>query len=124
MTTAPTPAFPMTWKELYDQTEAFWSKPLHQLLGSETMSAAFGLTRDNALTQHQLTREVLERYWETLRLPSMKEHTRLASQVVALENKVEGVEDRLQALHDKLDTIQELLARMSEEAPSKRHAAK
>jgi hypothetical protein len=110
MTTHATPRPILSWKDLYDRTEAFWSKPLQEMLGSETVVGMMSLTRENALTQQQFSREVLEQHWDTLRLPTKTDHARLAGQVVQLESKVEALEDRLESLDGKLDQILNLLA--------------
>lgn len=106
MTTS-TPTLPQipNWKELYDRTESFWTKPLQQVLGSDTYLAMAGVVREQALTRHQLSKEAAEAYWDALRLPTKSDHARLAGQVVALEGKVEGVNDRLDVLNAKLDAI-------------------
>lgn len=102
---SPLPDVFMTWKDLYDRTEKLWTKPLHEMLGTETAARLMSLTRENALTQQQHSREALESYWEALRLPTKTDHARLAGQVVALEAKVEGVEDRLESIENKLDAL-------------------
>lgn len=106
MTTS-TPSLPQipNWKELYDRTESFWTKPLQQVLGSDTYLAMAGLVREQALTRHQVTKEAAEAYWDAMRLPTKTDHARLAGQVVALEAKVEAVNERLDGLSTKLDAI-------------------
>lgn len=117
MTTA-TPQLP-TLKSIYDQVEAFWSKPLHAMLGTETTAAAMSMVREQALSQQQAQRAQLEAYWEALRLPSKVDHARLAGQVVALEAKIEGVEERLDLISQQLE---QLLARTA--APAKQERKK
>ena len=94
-----------TWKDMYDKTEAFWSKPINQMLGSDSYLGFAGLIREGALTRHEIGKEAMEAYWEALRLPSKADHARLAGQVVALEAKVEGLHERLDAVTSKLDAI-------------------
>jgi polyhydroxyalkanoic acid synthase PhaR subunit len=108
MTTA-APQLPLTWKDLYDRTEEFWTKPLQTLLATDSMNQLFSLTRESTLTQTEASREAIERSLEALRLPSKADHARLAAQVVQLESKVEGLEDRLDAMNQKLDTVIGLL---------------
>ena len=111
MTTS-TPSLPQipNWKELYDRTEAFWTKPLQQVLGSDSYLAMAGVVREQALTRHQVAKESMEAYWEQLRLPTKSDHARLAGQVVALEAKVEAVADRIDTLGAKLDAVLAALA--------------
>lgn len=106
MTTAAPSLPPLpTWKDVYDRTEAFWTGPLQTLLGSDSYLTAASLLRETSLTRHQMTREALETYWETMRVPSLADHARLAGQVVQLEHKVEQLHDRLDAMSQQLDAI-------------------
>ena len=119
MTTS-TPSLPQipNWKELYDRTEAFWTKPLQQVLGSDSYLAMAGVVREQALTRHQLTKEAAEAYWDALRLPTKTDHARLAGQVVALEAKVEALNDRFVEVSTKLDAI---LAALGDKGNKKKH---
>jgi polyhydroxyalkanoic acid synthase PhaR subunit len=99
-----TPPLP-TWKHVYDRTEAFWTGPLQALLGSESYMTAASVLREASLTRHKVTRETLDAYWETMRLPSMVDHARLAGQVVQLEHKVELLHDRLDAIGQQLEAL-------------------
>lgn len=103
----PTPSLPPlpNWKEIYDRTESFWTKPLQTLLGSDSYLAMSSVVREQALTRHEMTREALEAYWDAVRLPSKADHARLAGQVVHLERKVELLNDRLDAMSAQLDAI-------------------
>lgn len=101
-----TQAFPLpTWKGLYDKTEAFWTAPINQMIGSDTYLGFAGLLREGALTRHEIGKEAMEAYWEALRLPTKADHARLAGQVVALEMKVETLHERLDTMTTKLDAI-------------------
>lgn len=92
-------------KQLYDRTEQFWTQPLQTLFGTESFVGAMSATRENVLTQTKTSRELLERHWDTLRLPTKTDHARLAAQVVTLENKVEGLQDQLDRMEQKLDAL-------------------
>lgn len=123
MTTQAAPAdLLVTWKTMYDQAEKLWTKPLQEMLGTETVVKLMSATRENVLSQQQVSRETLEKQWDALRLPTKTDHARLASQVIALESKVEAVEDRLEALEGKLDRIVGLLEAMAPAAPDVRAA--
>lgn len=105
-----TNALPLpTWKDMYDKTEAFWSKPINQMLGSDTYLGFAGLIREQALTRHEIGKEAAEAYWEALRLPTKTDHARLAGQVVALEAKVEGLSEQLDTVTSKLTFITDKL---------------
>lgn len=94
-----------SWKDLYDRTEEFWSKPMHDMLGSESFVGWMTAVREQTLTQKQLSRETLEQHWESLRLPTKSDLAQLAGQVVNLENKVEALDDRLDRMEAKIDAL-------------------
>lgn len=105
MTTQAQPDFFKTWKELYDRSEELWSKPMQEMLGTESFVAWMSATRESALTQQKMSRESLEATWDAMRLPSKTDIARLAGQVVALENKVDALEDRLDDMQATLDKV-------------------
>jgi polyhydroxyalkanoic acid synthase PhaR subunit len=109
-----TPEPILSLKDLYDRTEQFWTKPLQTLFGTESFVAGMSATRENVLTQQKVSRELLERHWDSLRLPTKTDHARMAAQVVALENKVEGLQDQLESLESKLDAVLINLAALTE----------
>lgn len=94
-----------TWKELYDRSEELWSKPIQEMLGTESFVSWMSQTREQTLTQQKLSRESLEKHWDSLRLPTKSDLSRLAGQVVDLENKVEALDDRLDAVEGKIDAL-------------------
>lgn len=114
MTTQAAPRPMLSWKDLYDRAESFWTKPLQEMLATESAAGWMGLTREGVLTQQQATRELWEKHWEALRLPTKTDHARLAGQVVQLENKIEGLEAQMEAIAGKLD---QLLSQLAAESP-------
>ncbi|MNK97055.1 hypothetical protein D3C87_1173700 [compost metagenome] len=105
MTTHATPDLFTSWKELYDRSEELWSKPMQEMLGTESFVRWMSATREQTLTQQQMTRENLEKHWDSLRLPTKSDLARLAGQVVNLEAKVEALDDRLDVMEGKLDAL-------------------
>ncbi len=105
MTTQAPPDLFKTWKELYDRSEELWSKPMQEMLGTESFVSWMSATREQSLTQHQLSRESLEKHWDSLRLLTKTDLARLAGQVVDLEAKVDALDDRLDAMEGKLDAL-------------------
>ena len=98
------PALP-SWKDLYDQTERFWTAPLQAFLGTPTAAQMLGQTREQFLTGSKASREAFEAHWTAIRLPSLGDHARLAGQVVALENKIETLEDKLDLVLQHLEAL-------------------
>jgi polyhydroxyalkanoic acid synthase PhaR subunit len=108
-------------KQLYDRTEQLWTKPLQTLFGTESFVAGMSATRESVLHQQKASRELLERHWDTLRLPTKTDHARLAAQVVNLENKVDAMQDQLDRLEGKLDALISHLAEPKSKAPAGAH---
>ena len=105
MTTQAPPDLFKTWKELYDRSEELWSKPMQEMLGTESFVRWMSATREQCLTQHQMSRESLEKHWDSMRLPTKTDLARLAGQMVDLEAKVEALDDRLDGLEGKIDAL-------------------
>ncbi len=105
MNTQTPPDFFKTWKDLYDRSEELLSKPMQELLGTESFVSWMSATREQTLSHQQVSRETLEKHWEALRLPSKSDLVRLAGQVVDLESKVESLDDRLDVIEGKLDAL-------------------
>lgn len=116
ITQAPNPL--QTWKELYDQFEKTWTKPMNEMLGTESFAASMGATRDSYLTSQKALREGMENYLKTLHMPSKSDITRLAGQVVQLESKLEALDDRFDSLEAKIDTLVAAVAKLAATPPA------
>lgn len=104
MTQAPPDPF-MAWKAMYDRAEPTWTQPLQDTMASESFVAWMSAVRESTLTQHQATRESMEKYWDSLRLPTKADHARLAGMIVAMEGKIEALEDRLESMEATLEAV-------------------
>lgn len=100
--TASTPDPMQFWREFYAQSEASWGKVLEQNMGSEAYSAMLGQTLEAYATLHTTLRENMNRYLETMNLPSREDFARVAAQVVALEVKIDAADEKLDAIQDRL----------------------
>lgn len=105
MTTQAAPDLFKTWKELYDRSEELWGKPMQEMLGTESFVRWMSTTREQNLTQQQMSRESLEKHWDSMRLPTKTDFARLAGQMVDLEAKVEALDDRLDDMEGKIDAL-------------------
>ena len=110
------------WRDLYQQSEASWGKVLEQTMGTESYAALMGQTLEAYVSFQQALRDSMNRYLETMNLPSRDDFTRLAAQVVALENKVDALDEKLDELQDglggrdgKLDALRAGLDAQSEQ---------
>lgn len=98
---------PLTyWKDLYDQFEQNWTRPMHELLGTESFVASMSATRDSYLTSQKAQREAMESYLKSLHMPTKSDFTGLASLVVSQESKLEGLDDRFDGLDERLSGLE------------------
>jgi hypothetical protein len=104
------PEFTQQWKAFLDQWIEVWSKVLGQAMGTEGFAQALGRYLDQTLTAQAPFKKGMEQYTDqalrTLGLPSRAQVVGVASQLVALEERIEGLEDRL-------DELRRLLAQAS-----------
>ena len=93
------PEFAQQWKAFLDQWIDVWSKALGQAMATEGFAQALGRYLDQTLAAQGPLRKGMEQYTDqalrTLGLPSRSQVVGLASQFVALEERIEGLEDRL-----------------------------
>jgi len=100
------PNFAELWKELYFKTETAWADAFKEYVGTET----FGLLLNKALEQHlsveKVTRESIDKYFETSPLPSKKDIARIAELVIAVEDKVDNLDGQFtEDLHSMADSL-------------------
>jgi hypothetical protein len=93
------PEFAQQWKAFMDQWIEAWSKALGQAMGTEGFAQSLGRYLDQTLAAQGPLRKGAEQYTDqalrTLGLPSRAQVVGVASQLVALEERIEGLEDRL-----------------------------
>jgi polyhydroxyalkanoic acid synthase PhaR subunit len=102
------------WRDFYQQSEAAWGKALEQNMGTEAYAAMIGQTLDAYATFQRTLRDSMNRYLETMNLPSRDDFTRLAAQVVALEAKIDNLDEKLDDLQDRLGSRDHKLDRLLE----------
>jgi polyhydroxyalkanoic acid synthase PhaR subunit len=90
------------WREFYQQAESAWGPQLEQGMGSEAYAAMIGQTLEAYVGLHKALRESMNRYLETMNLPSRDDFARVASQITALEAKIDGLDEKVEDLQDKL----------------------
>ena len=90
------------WREFYQQSEATWGPQLEQNLGTEAYAAMIGQTLDAYVSFHKALRESMNRYLETMNLPSRDDFARVASQITALEAKIDALDEKVEDLQDNL----------------------
>ena len=90
------------WRDWYSQAEATWGKVLEQNMGTEAYAQLIGQTLESYVGIQKQFRESMNRYLETMNMPSRDDFSRLATQVVALENKIDALDEKLDDLVDRL----------------------
>ena len=107
------------WRDIYSKNEATWGKMLEQNMGTEAFAQMIGQTLDAYVSFQQALRESMNRYLETMNLPSRDDFGRLGAQLVALEAKIDALDEKLDDLGDRLKTrdgrIEELIRRLDEQ---------
>jgi polyhydroxyalkanoic acid synthase PhaR subunit len=94
------------WKKFMDESIEAWSKVLGQAMETEGFAAAMGKFLEQYLSTVGPMRKALqssnEEIFRTMNLPSRTQVTGLASQVIALEARLEPLEEQIEKLADSL----------------------
>lgn len=103
------------WKKFLDDSVEAWSKVLGQAMATEGFAASMGKFLEQYLnTVGPLRKSLLssnEEFLRTMNLPSRKQVTDLASQIVSLEDRLEALEERIQDLIDSISLLEVLVKR-------------
>jgi hypothetical protein len=94
------------WKVLMETAVEAWAKVLGEVMATEQFAALMGKSLDQYLGAVGPMRKSLqaasEEFLRTMNLPSRTQITSLASQVVAMDARVEAIEEHLLVLADRL----------------------
>jgi len=103
------------WKKFLDDSVEAWSKILGGAMGTEGFAAAMGKFLDQYLNTVGPIRRSLqssnEEFLRTMNLPSRKQVTDVASQIVSLESRLEALETRIEDLIESIALIESLVKR-------------
>ena len=103
------------WKKFLDDSVEGWSKVLEQAMGTEGFAAAMGKSLEQYMNTVGPVRKNLqssnEEFLRTMNLPSRKQITDLASQVVSLEARLERLEERIEDLVDSISLLETFVKR-------------
>jgi hypothetical protein len=102
------------WKKCMDQAVELLAKSLAETMASEQFAAVMGQALQQYLTAvgpaRQHIQTASEEMLRTFNLPSRTQITRLAANVVGVDERVESVDDRLEALQEQLQAMAAQLA--------------
>ncbi len=101
--TFPTDPFSL-YKQWYDATSETWAKVVEEIIGTDKFMESASHFLDSYTSFATLSRRANEDYFHNLQLPTRSDIARVASLVVALEDKVDGLEDSIETLQDKIVT--------------------
>jgi polyhydroxyalkanoic acid synthase PhaR subunit len=94
------------WKKFMDESIEAWSKVLGQSMETEAFAAAMGKFLEQYLNVVGPVRKGLhssnEDFLRTMNLPSRKQVTDLAGQVISLETRLEPLEEQIEKLGDSV----------------------
>lgn len=97
------------WKQFLDQSIEAWSRALGQAMHTEAFAQLLGRYLDQWLSAAGPARQAMEQTLDgalaTLNLASRSQLTRVARQIVELDERVERMEDHLRVVVRKLDEL-------------------
>ncbi len=110
------PPDPFTlFRQLYSANEEAFSKAMNQFVNTETYAASMGKYMENAMATQKTIQEQMESYLHSNNLPTRKDFTRLASQIVNIDERLDDLqmylEDHqgsaeLQKLHGQVNALE------------------
>ncbi|MGI5880974.1 MAG: hypothetical protein ACOX6L_10340 [Syntrophomonadaceae bacterium] len=120
------PDFSELWKNLYFNNEAIWAEAFKDYLSTKSFVNMMDTSLDKHLTLEKLTRQNLEKFFETTPVPSKQDVARVGELVISLEEKIDTIEFQLlnnfQSMADSLikmadyqEDIKKQLAAMGKE---------
>jgi len=120
------PDFSELWKNLYFNNEAIWAEAFKNYLSTKSFVNMMDTTLDQHLTLEKMTRQNLEKFFETTPVPSKQDVARVGELVISLEEKIDTIEFQLlnnfQSMADSLikmadyqEDIKKQLAAMGKE---------
>jgi polyhydroxyalkanoic acid synthase PhaR subunit len=104
------PNFAELWKELYFKTETAWADAFKEYVGTENFMLLLNKSLEQYLSMEKVTRNNIDKYFETSPLPSKKDIARIAEMVIAVEDKVDNFNGQFT---ENLRSMADSLLRMS-----------
>lgn len=89
------PDFSELWKELYFKNEDIWAEAFKHYLSTKSFVNMMDTTLDQHLTLEKMTRQNLEKFFETTPVPSKQDVARVGELVISLEEKIDTIEFQL-----------------------------
>jgi len=85
----PTPADMLnSWKQLAEQAEGQWNQYFNQMMGTEQFAELMGKYMEGYLAQQQTLAGNVEKYMQTMNLPTRSDFIALSERLASLETQV------------------------------------
>ena len=105
-TNLPTPADPLTmWRTYTEKNEEIYSKFLQQLVSTTAFAQTLGRSASATARYREMVKQTAKIYLETADMPSREDVTRLAAQLVALDEKVDNLSDNISDSSDQVPQL-------------------
>jgi len=107
------------WRKFYETNEQAWTQLMSQVVSTPEFAAGMGRTASNQAVMHDAVRRSARAYLEAAEMPSIRDISRLASQIVTLDAKVDDLADYVyEGVGDKLTDLVARLDQLSKSAPA------
>ena len=100
----------VSWRELYDQYEEKLDASVQRFIRGDVFAASMAGMGERHAQTLKMAKDLMEAYWERLRLATKTDHAALAGQIVALEEKIDRLADTQDALVAELKATRGQLA--------------
>ncbi|MHB8576708.1 MAG: poly(R)-hydroxyalkanoic acid synthase subunit PhaE [Dehalococcoidia bacterium] len=104
----PTPAdFLGPWRQMAEQAEGQWNQYFNQMMGTETFANLMGRYMEGYLAFQQTLSQNLERYLQTMNLPTRTDIAAIGERIAALESQISLLTAEQQRLLKRLASAEE-----------------
>lgn len=84
------------WKTMMERNEQLWSTFTRQITASPEFAQTMGRTASNAAAYRTMVQKTAKAYLESADIPSREDIIRLATQIVALDAKVDSMQEMME----------------------------
>lgn len=105
------PDFSQLWKALYFKTEDAWADAFKKFVSTGTFVNFLDSILEQNLASEKVSRQILDKYFELVPVPSKKDIARVAELVISLEEKIDTIEFQV---YQSFENMADSLIRMVE----------
>lgn len=113
------PDFSDLWKEMYFRMEETWANAVKEVISTKTFVDYLDKVLEYNLSSEKVLRQSLDRYAESVPIPTKKDISRLAELIISMEEKVDNLEFQLvqniETMADSLLKMVKVQEKMQEE---------